>query len=118
MSRRSSVGPAESVDAFGGAIVRVDDADAVRERRRPLFQAAVVFAAFAWGCTAATAVFSSETNGVRASWFAIFPTMFGLVGLGTLAGPQPRRALPLAVGAGFAGVAALWLFFVAIWPSL
>ncbi len=117
MTRRPA-GPAESVDAFGGPVVRVDDVETLRERRRPLFLAAVVFAAFAWGCTAATAVFSSETNGVRASWFAIFPTMFGLVGLGALAGPRPRRALPLAVGAGFAGVAALWLFFVAIWPSL
>lgn len=108
--------PSQSVDVLGGD---VRDAERGRARARLLFLAAFVFAALAWIGTLVTAIKSSETNGIYASWIAIFPTTFGGGGLLALnVGAPGLRALGVAFGAGVVGVAGLWLFFEGIWPSL
>jgi len=108
--------PTESVDAFAGL---VGDPEQGRRRARHLFQAAGVVAVIAWVATFFVAVNSSERNGVFASWFAIFPSTFAVGGLSALHNTVGAgRALLVAVLAGLAGSAGLWLFFEGIWPAL
>jgi hypothetical protein len=108
--------PSESVDVLAD---EVRDPEQPRRRARTLFQSSMLVAALAWLATLWAAVWSSETNGIYASWFAIFPTGFTLAGfvsldLGKGVGACVRNALL----AGAAGSAALWFFFEAIWPGL
>lgn len=108
--------PSESVDVLAGEL---KDPEAPRRRARMIFQSALVVAALAWLGTLGAAIWSSETNGIFASWFAIFPTGFSLAGFVSLdmkksAGACVRNALL----AGAASSAALWFFFEAIWPGL
>jgi hypothetical protein len=113
--------PSHSVDVpsvDGGAARAVDD-EMARARMRLVFLAAFLFAALAWLGTFLVAINSSETNGIRASWVAIFPTSFGSMGLLMLnAGRRPLAALGIALLSGCVGSLALWLFFVGVWPSL
>lgn len=86
--------------------------------------AALVFGGVMWLVTAWTGVHGSETDGIRMSWIAIFPTVFGLVARGVrnarLDAGRPAVAAPLLAGlaAGLGAVVALWVFFEGIWPSL
>lgn len=108
--------PSQSVDVAG---VVVDDPEPGRRRLRHLSIAALVVAAVAWLAVFFVGVLGSETDGVRASWFAIFPTGFGVMGHVALA--QGLRGGPGLVRALLAGVASsllLWAFFEGIWPSL
>lgn len=108
--------PAESVDVLAGEMT---DPERGRRRARPLFYAAAVVAAIAWIATFLVAINSSETSGVYASWFAIFPTTFAIGGLVALDnGVGGLRSLAIAFAAGAAGSLGLLFFFEAIWPSL
>lgn len=86
--------------------------------------AALVFGGIMWLVTAYTAVHGSETDGIRMSWIAIFPTVFGLVGRSLrnklLERGQPAALVPVVFGAiaGLGAVLALFVFFEGIWPSL
>jgi peptidoglycan/LPS O-acetylase OafA/YrhL len=108
--------PTESVDAFAG-VVRDDEAP--RTRARNLFRAAAIVAGAAWLATMYVAATSSETNGVYASWFAVFPTGFSLGGLHALArGRSAGRAVVQALVVGGLACLSLAVFFAAIWPAL
>jgi Na+/phosphate symporter len=115
--------PSSSADVFGGDVAARGIADlaaaTARGRARRVFFAAFVFAALGWLATLGAAMFSSETNGIRCSWVAIFPTAFGIAGRVALdAGRTPARAVVVAAVAGVAAVCALAFFFLAVWPSL
>lgn len=113
--------PSHSVDvpAVDGKTARAVEEEIARARMRLVFLAAFVFAAIAWIATFVISIRSSETNGIRASWVAIFPTSFGSMGLIVLnAGRRPLFALGIALLSGCVGSFALWLFFEGIWPSL
>lgn len=108
--------PSESVDVLSGD---VKDPELPRRRARTLFQSTLVVAALAWLCTLGAAIWSSETNGIYASWFAIFPTGFTLAGFLSLdVGKSVGACVRNALLAGAACSAALWFFFEAIWPGL
>ncbi len=87
---------------------------------RLVFLAAFVFAALAWIFTLLVAINSSETNGIRASWIAIFPTAFGVGGLLSHDNKKnsASKALMFAFLWGIAASFGLWFFFAGIWPSL
>jgi hypothetical protein len=115
-------GPSNSVDIPG---LDASAADAVaheqsRRRMKLVFMAAFGFAALAWLFTLVVSIKSSETNGIRASWLAIFPTTFGIGGLLALDSPKmsASKALLIAFVCGVAGSFGLWFFFAGIWPSL
>ena len=115
-------GPSKSVDIPGidpSATDAIDHENA-RRRMRLVFLAAFVFAALAWIFTLLVAINSSETNGIRASWLAIFPTTFGIGGLLSLDEKKRKasNALIVALVCGVAGSFGLWFFFAGIWPSL
>jgi hypothetical protein len=111
--------PAQSVDVSAPSARELHDPEHGRHRARLVFLAAFVFAALAWIGTLVTATVSSETNGIYASWIAIFPTTFGAAGLFAIKnGKGPARAFLGAFAAGVLGVIALWFFFEGIWPSL
>lgn len=108
--------PSQSVDVLAGDM---RDHERPRRRARTLFLSALVVAGAAWLATLGAAIWSSETNGIMASWFAIFPTGFGVVGLLALgAGQGATASVRNALLAGCAGSASLWVFFEAIWPTL
>lgn len=108
--------PAESVDVPGG---EMRDVNRARDHARLIFLASFVFAGLAWVGTLITAITSSETNGIFASWIAMFPTTFGAAGLLALKAASPAgRALLIAFASGIGGSIGLWLFFEGIWPSL
>lgn len=108
--------PAESVDVSGATF---DDPERRRTRARHLTDAALVVAALAWIAVFIVGVMGSETNGIRASWFAIFPTGFGVVGsIAHTMGLPARTILLRALLAGALSTTGLWFFFEAIWPSL
>lgn len=115
-------GPSKSVDIPGIDASATDavDHEAARGRMRLVFLAAFVFAAIAWLGTLLVAINSSETNGIRASWIAVFPTAFGAIGLLMLDDKKRKAstALLFAFIAGIAGSFFLAFFFAAIWPSL
>ncbi len=120
MAHRPSL-PVHSVDVptVDGHAVRSVDDDRARGRMRLVFLAAFVFAALAWIGTFLVAINSSETNGIRASWVAIYPTSFGSVGLIVLnAGKRALAALGIALFAGCTGSLGLYLFFATVWQSL
>jgi hypothetical protein len=108
--------PSQSVDVAG---IVVDDPEPGRRRLRHVSIAALVVAAVAWLAVFFVGVLGSETNGLRASWFAIFPTGVSIMGHVALA--QGLRGGPGFVRALLAGAASsllLWFFFEGIWPSL
>ncbi|MCC7074012.1 MAG: hypothetical protein IT383_22075 [Deltaproteobacteria bacterium] len=108
--------PSESVDVLAGEL---RDPELPRRRARRLCWSALVVAGAAWLATLGAAIWSSETNGITASWFAIFPTGFGTVGLLSLSAAKGAGAsLRNALLAGCAGSLSLWAFFEAIWPAL
>jgi hypothetical protein len=108
--------PAESVGVLADEIT---DPERGRDAVRRLLLATGIVAAVAWLATLGVARFSSETNGIYASWFAIFPTTFALGGhLALRRGMSGGRALAVAFVAGAAGCLSLWVFFEGIWPSL
>ena len=122
MSEHAPGGPSKSVDIPGvdASATQGVDHDSARARMRLVFLAAFVFAAIAWLGTFLVAINSSETNGIRASWIAIFPTAFGAGGLLALSDPKFKASTAL-IGAFACGTLAsfgLALFFAAIWPSL
>ena len=113
--------PSHSVDVPALALdtERALAAERARTRMRRLFIAASILGAALWVVTFFVSIRSSETNGIRASWFAIFPTAFGLAGLWSIGGTaSPLRALGVAFASGVAGCLLLMFFFLAIWPSL
>ncbi len=108
--------PSESVDALAGELR--DPAQPGRRARR-VFHSALVVAVVAWLATLGAAIGSSETNGIMASWFAIFPSCFGVVGVVSLdLGTGAIAGVRNAALAGLAGSVALWVFFEVIWPGL
>jgi hypothetical protein len=110
--------PAESVDVLAATIV-VDDREERLAATRRLFLAATIFGGVCWLATLVTAVVSSETNGIMASWFAIFPSAFGLMGLVQVArGVSGRPALVAALTTGLAAMCLHFIFFATIWPAL
>ena len=108
--------PAESVDVTSATF---SDLERGRDRARHLSTAALVVAAVAWIAVFFVGVKGSETNGIIASWFAIFPTGFGIAGRTAVEnGASATKSLGVAFVAGVLSSAGLWLFFEGIWPSL
>ncbi len=108
--------PAESVDVTGATFT---DLERGRDRARHLSTAALVVAAAAWIAVFFVGVKGSETNGIIASWFAIFPTGFGIAGrVAVDSGAPAMKSIGVAFIAGVLSSAGLWLFFEGIWPSL
>ena len=109
--------PSQSVDVLGGAVT--DGGAAGRRRARHLFWALGVVALVCWAVTVRIGLFGSETDGIRASWFAIYPSGASLAGLVALNnGQPPGKAVLIAFVTGFFSSGALWFFFEGIWPSL
>lgn len=110
--------PVESVDILAAPII-VDDREERLAASRRLFLAATIFGALCWVGTLVTAVVSSETNGMRASWIAIIPSAFGLMGLVQVSrGVFGRRAVAVSFFLAIGAVVGLFVFFEGIWPSL
>jgi hypothetical protein len=120
--RFKSVKPHHPVDIASPDVSRVESRAAGAVGLIPT--AALVFGAIMWIAVLVLNPSLSETKLVQLSWFAMFPTVFGLVGRilrnRALAENKPAVAKPLGIALawGFGAVLFEWFFYEAIWPSL